>query len=439
MRKRRVAALASLAFATASAGLTAAVAIAEFPRGVLVVACLVAAILGLAFGVLHLGPARVAGFALVGLALAGVLTLVLVEGRLLESILIVLLASLSVLCAREAFVARAQLPRAPAPSHPVLFFNPLSGGGKAEELNLAEEARTRGIEAIELRRGDDLRALVRQAVDRGADALAMAGGDGSQAIVAEIAAEIDLPYACVPAGTRNHFALDLGVDRDDVVGGLDAFVEGGERRVDLAEVNGCVFVNNVSLGIYADAVQRAGYRDAKLRTLLQIAPERLGPEAERSDLRWDGYGGRDDSATIAILISNNRYRVGSALSSGTRPQMDAGVLGITVLTAAERPGVFSRLRPRWRQWERSTFRVDAGSPIAAGIDGEAAMLDPPLRFRTRHRVLRVRIADGHPGASPSAGIPNGALDAIRSLGLIAAGRYARSESQRGGAAPRPNT
>ena len=96
---------------------------------------------------------------------------------------------------------------------------------------------------------------MRDAVDRGADALAMAGGDGSQAIVAAIAAELGLPYACVPAGTRNHFALDLGVDRDDVVGALDAFVDGGERVVDLAEVNGRVFVNNVSLGLYAEAVQ----------------------------------------------------------------------------------------------------------------------------------------------------------------------------------------
>ena len=106
----------------------------------------------------------------------------------------------------------------------------------------------------------------------------MAGGDGSQAIVAAVAAELDLPYACIPAGTRNHFALDLGVDRDDVVGALDAFVEGGrERRVDLAEVNGRVFVNNVSLGVYAEAVQRSGYRDAKLRTLLDTVPDALGP------------------------------------------------------------------------------------------------------------------------------------------------------------------
>src|SRR5204862_2528307 len=123
---------------------------------------------------------------------------------------------------------------------------------------------------------------------KGADALAMAGGDGSQAVVATIASEAGLPYACVPAGTRNHFALDLGVDRDDVVGALDAFVKGGERLVDLAEVNGRVFVNNVSLGLYAEAVQRPGYRDAKLQTLLDTVPTALGPEAATPLLRWMG-------------------------------------------------------------------------------------------------------------------------------------------------------
>ena len=108
----------------------------------------------------------------------------------------------------------------PASLRPVLFLNPKSGGGKAERFSVAAEARARGMQPIELGRGDDLERLVREAVAGGADGLAMAGGDGSQAVVAAIAAELDLPYACVPAGTRDHFALDLGVDRDDVVGAL---------------------------------------------------------------------------------------------------------------------------------------------------------------------------------------------------------------------------
>src|SRR4029079_1306224 len=155
------------------------------------------------------------------------------------------------------------------------------------------EAPSRGIKAVELKRGDDLRQLVESAVADGADGLAMAGGDGSQAVVAAIAAEHGLPYACIPAGTRNHFALDLGVDRDDVVGALDAFVDGGERRVDLAEVNGRVFVNNVSLGLYADAVQHEGYREAKLRTILDTVPDALGPEATGLDLRWTSPSGHE--------------------------------------------------------------------------------------------------------------------------------------------------
>ena len=176
----------------------------------------------------------------------------------------------------------------------MLLYNPKSGGGKAERFSLADEAAKRGIDSVELTRGADLEQLVRDAVAGGADALAMAGGDGSQAVVASVASELDLPYACIPAGTRNHFALDLGVDRDDVVGALDALVEGGERRVDLAEVNGRVFVNNVSLGLYAEAVQRDEYRDAKIRTILNTVPEALGPNGEGLDLAWTGPEGDEE-------------------------------------------------------------------------------------------------------------------------------------------------
>lgn len=120
------------------------------------------------------------------------------------------------------------------------------------------------------------------------------GGDGTQALVAKVAAELGLPFACIPSGTRNHFALDLGVDRDDVVGALDALLDGRERVVDLAEVNGRVFVNNVSLGLHAQAVQREGYRDAKLRTILDTAPEVLGSEGhEGVELVWPDESGVD--------------------------------------------------------------------------------------------------------------------------------------------------
>jgi hypothetical protein len=323
------------------------------------------------------------------------------------------------------------LPDAQPPQHPVLVYNPRSGGGKAERFALADEARARGIEPIEFGPPWDLDALVREAIADGADGLAMAGGDGSQAIVAAIAAELDLPYSCVPAGTRNHFALDLGVDRDDVVGALDAFVDGGERRVDLAEVNGRVFVNNVSLGLYAEAVQHEGYRDAKLRTILDTVPDVVGPDGGELDLRWHGPGGHEHRSGAAILVSNNRYRLGRAVGSGTRPRIDDGLLGITVFGGPSGRGAEGRGAQRmWREWSAPSFEVDADRAVPAGVDGEALVLEAPLRFHIRPGVLRVRIARRHPGASPSANAPEGPWKGVRWLLEIALGRDQEPQPQR---------
>ena len=252
----------------------------------------------------------------------------------------VALLLVSVALARRVFGVRVALPAADPPKRPIVIWNPKSGGGKAVSNHLADEARKRGIEPIELKPGDDLEQLVRDAVAGGADGLAAAGGDGTQALVASIAAEHDLPFACIPAGTRNHFALDLGVDRDDVVGALDAFVNGGERRIDLAEVNGRVFVNNASLGLYAEAVQREGYRDAKLRTILDTAPDVLGsqPSGPTSELGWRGEDGTAHESAAVILVSNNTYRLGRPVGSGTRPRIDGGELGVAVLNTADGSG-----------------------------------------------------------------------------------------------------
>jgi diacylglycerol kinase family enzyme len=426
MIRRRLAAAASLVLLLAVIALSIIGAIGGFPHGVSVLACLLIALLSALNAALRRGPARLVGFAVAGLAATGAVALVLLEGDLVVDLVVVAGFALSLACARAALAVHVSLPSAQAPGRPVLFFNPLSGGGKAVEFNLAEEARARGIEPIELRRGDDLRTLVADAVNRGADGLAMAGGDGSQAIVAEIASERDLPYACIPAGTRNHFALDLGVDRDDLVGALDAFVDGGERRVDLGEVNGRTFVNNVSLGVYADAVQHAGYREAKLRTLLATLPDTLGGESS-NDLRWRGSSGREQHSRAMILVSNNHYRLGRVVGTGTRPRLDDGILEITVLTDPQRRRRGALwLRPGWRQWPSKQFRVDAENPIPAGIDGEAVTLAPPLRFRSHEEALRVRIARNHPGASPAAGLPSGPWDAIRWLVTIAVAKPARA-------------
>ena len=431
---RRLLATTALVVGAATFVLAVVVAVGEFPRGLGLLGCVLIAGVSAWYGILRRGFARVAGLTVAVLAIAGALGLVVVGGAPLVDLLVVAGLLVTLAASRGTLAVHVDLPGATAPRHPVLFFNPRSGGGKAERFELAKEARARGIEPIELKAGDDLEVLVRDAVARGADGLAMAGGDGSQAIVAAVAAEFGLPYACVPAGTRNHFALDLGVDRDDVVGALEAFVDGGERRVDLGEVNGRVFVNNVSLGLYAEAVQREGYRDAKIRTLLDTVPEVLGPSGSELDMRWRGPGGHEHRGGAAVLVSNNRYRLGRAVGSGTRPRIDDGLLGITVVGAVSwRDEEGRSLQQPWREWSAPTFRVDSERPVAAGIDGEALVLEAPLDFRIRPGVLRVRIARKHPGASPSAMLPEGIRAGAVELARIALGRDQKpSTSTQGG-------
>jgi diacylglycerol kinase family enzyme len=279
----------------------------------------------------------------------------------------------------------------------VLFINPRSGDGKAARARLAERARDTGIEAVVLDPGQDLAALAGEAAAAGADALGMAGGDGSLAVVAAVAAARGIPFVCVPAGTRNHFALDVGVDRHDLTGALDAFTGGVERQIDTAEVNGRLFLNNVSLGIYGDAVHSPAYRDAKVRTLLETAAEVMGPGAQAPALDLTDDLGREHRQPAIVLVSNNPYALDRPLARGTRPALDSGQLGIVVL---DPPG--DSPHPPGRAWTAPQLEINAPAPVHAGIDGEAVNLDPPLRFATHPAALRVRISPRHPGASPSA-------------------------------------
>jgi diacylglycerol kinase family enzyme len=222
-----------------------------------------------------------------------------------------------------------------------------------------------------------LDALVGEAVARGADAVGVAGGDGSLAVVAAAAQTHCLPFVCIPAGTRNHFALDLGVDRRDLVGALDAFTDGAELRIDLAYVNGRLFLNNTVRAV-------------------------LGPSGAAPDLHLVDDLGHEHSHPAVVLVSNNPYALDRPLVRGTRPSLSGGRLGILVLDAPRILDAASdpRRTPA-RAWSATSVGVDAPEPVHAGVDGEAVDLNPPLAFTIRPAALRVRISRRHPGASPS--------------------------------------
>jgi diacylglycerol kinase family enzyme len=284
---------------------------------------------------------------------------------------------------------------------------------------LEDEARGIGVTPVVLQRGDDLRALAEQAVADGADVLGMAGGDGSQALVADVARRHDVAFVCVPAGTRNHFALDLGLDRADVAAALDAFGPAVERRVDLAQIGDRVFVNNASLGAYATVVRSEEYRDAKLATIAQRMPGLFG--SGRTDFRFarpDGTAGRQADV---VLISNGAYHLTSLNGFGTRARLDAGVLGVVTVTvdnalevpaliAAEMAGQINRFHG-YDEWTAPQLEIDSGLPLVdVGLDGEALRLPPPLLFRSLPGALRVRIP-----VCTSTAAPVGVVHVVKAL------------------------
>jgi diacylglycerol kinase family enzyme len=371
-------------------------------------------------------------------ALIGLLAFVGVK-TLAGAGLVLLLMVLSGLAARIAF-GHDQGLIAPTPTvrrvgsarRGVLLMNPREGGGKVVQFKLADEARRMGVEPILLQQGDDLQDLARQAVSAGADVIGMAGGDGSQALVADVARSHDVAFVCVPAGTRNHLARDLGLDRDDVLGALQAFGEGVERRIDLATVSGRIFVNNASLGFYAAMVQSPAYRDSKLSTALDMLPNLMGPDAGEFDLQFHRLDSQRPESADVLLVSNNPYTFRTLAGPGSRPRLDSGVLGI-VAARANRPRDLSALgtvdargaiqqRQSLRRWTAPTFRVDSTGPVPVGLDGEALLLKPPLEFRTLPGVLRVRLPPASTGAPQI--VVHGVRHTLGALLHIAAGHPA---------------
>ena len=192
----------------------------------------------------------------------------------------------------------------------------------------------------------DVAALARQAVADGADLLGVAGGDGTQALVAGIAAEHGLPFLVISAGTRNHFALDLGLDREDPATCLDALTDGEELRVDLGVIAGRTFVNNASFGAYAEVVRSPAYRDDKRGTTLQLLPDLLkGHQGAHLSAQ---AGATRIEGPQALLVSNDPYGMSDVAGLGRRARLDAGTLGVVAIRIGQRPAGGRTHPPRAR-------------------------------------------------------------------------------------------
>jgi diacylglycerol kinase family enzyme len=289
--------------------------------------------------------------------------------------------------------------------HPFLIMNPRSGGGKVGKFDLQRKAEALGAEVF-LMSGPgpvDVAAVARQAVADGADLLGVAGGDGTQALVASVAAEHSLPFLVITAGTRNHFALDLGLDRADPAACLSALSDGVELHVDLGVVSGQTFVNNVSFGAYAEVVQTPAYRDDKLRTTLDTLPELL--QGQRGTPFSVVADGETVDAPQALLVASNPYETGDIAGLGRRARLDRGVLGVVAVRVGSAGQAVDLLRGRRSAGLRAlTARIvvvtSDSDRIPAGIDGEAVWLPTPVHCTIQPGALRVRVPRDRPGVPP---------------------------------------
>jgi diacylglycerol kinase family enzyme len=320
-------------------------------------------------------------------------------------------------------------PAAPA-RHPFLIMNPRSGGGKVGQFGLQRKAEDLGAEVFVMSGPEpvDVARVAREAVAGGADLLGVAGGDGTQALVAGVAAEHGIPFVVITAGTRNHFALDLGLDRDDPSACLGALSDAVELRVDLGMVGSQTFVNNASFGAYADVVQTPAYREDKLGTTLDLLPDLLQGHRPAQLAAW--ADGAEISAPQALLVANNPYGTGDIAGLSRRARLDRGALGVVgvqVGSARQAAGLLRGTRASGLTVLTATnVVITADAPrIPVGVDGEAVSMPAPVLCAVRPGALRVRVPRSRPGVRP----PKPPVDWAR-LRALATPHWPRRSRQR---------
>jgi diacylglycerol kinase family enzyme len=403
--------LARLSFVLAGGAIVILVVFAELKSLAMLAIALAAAVVSLAAAYFFLsrrGILRWLALAVFVLAPIAVIVVFAFRGVLWVAIVSAAVWLLASMTARAALTSdrtdwrMPEHPAEPPVRHPYLIMNPKSGGGKVEKFDLQRKAEDLGAEVFLIGGPEpvDVAEVAREAVAGGADLLGVAGGDGTQALVAGVAAEHGLPFLVISAGTRNHFALDLGLDREDPSACLGALSDGVELRVDLGKINGQVFVNNASFGAYAEVVETPAYRDDKLNTTLNLLPDLL--QGHRGATLYAQADGTEIRSPQALLVANNPYGTGDVAGLSRRARLDRGILGVVGVKVRSARQAVDLLRGskatglRVLTTKKIEINADAAQ-IPVGIDGEAVSLPTPVTCTISPSALRVWVPRDRPG------------------------------------------
>ena len=259
----------------------------------------------------------------------------------------------------------------------------------------------------------DLDAVVKGALNEGAQIVAGGGGDGTISAIAAALAGSDIPLGVLPLGTLNHFAKDLKIPLE-VNEALKNIFAGTPRHIDVGEVNGRVFINNSSVGLYPrivqdrDALRRHGY--SKWFALMRASIRKVIAYSLVRVSLTTGDGKKLTRSTPFVFVGNNKFEM-SGLRLGTRDRLDGGRLWVCLAPEAGRLKLavlaVLALVGRLRQRDLVVFEVTEVELAIrrkhqkVSTDGEVFLLEAPLHYRCRPGALRVLLPRDETGASPA--------------------------------------
>jgi diacylglycerol kinase family enzyme len=290
----------------------------------------------------------------------------------------------------------------------IVIVNGGAGHGHDDQAceDLRAKFRAAGLDAelVLAKDGEEMIATARRALEGGAHMVAAGGGDGTINAVASVMVGSGVRFGVLPLGTLNHFAKDLGIplDLDEAVRNL---ATGVPREVDVGEVNGRIFLNNSSLGLYPDIVRdrekqqrRLGRGKWPAALWATLAALRRYPFLS---MRLTVKGETLARRTPFVFIGNNRYTM-QGLAIGERDCLDDGLLSLYVAQRPTRLGLLrfalDALRGKlgserdFDVLEAASFEIDTHRHrVHVATDGEVTVMNPPLRYRVRPGALTVMV------------------------------------------------